>query len=87
MIEVGIRELKRHVSEILRRVRDHNETITVTNRGRPIARILPAVEAGSYSSTASAVWSEMEELALEVCAAWPPDASAQAAVGEQRREL
>lgn len=39
--EIGIRELKSHLSAFLRRVK-RGESITVTDRGTPIARIVPA---------------------------------------------
>ncbi len=41
MIEVGIRELKNSLSSYLRRVRE-GETVVVTDRGVPIARLIPA---------------------------------------------
>lgn len=37
---VGIRELKNRLSEYLRRVKE-GETIVVTERGRPVGRIVP----------------------------------------------
>jgi prevent-host-death family protein len=40
MIEVGIRELKNSLSRYLRRIRQ-GETVVVTDRGEPIARIIP----------------------------------------------
>lgn len=40
MIEVGVRELKNSLSSYLRRIRD-GETVIVTDRGEPIARIIP----------------------------------------------
>jgi prevent-host-death family protein len=40
---VGLRDLRHHTSEVLARVR-HGETIDVTEHGRLIARIIPAVE-------------------------------------------
>ena len=39
-MEVGIRELRDHLSRYLEQVRD-GEEITVTDRGRAVARILP----------------------------------------------
>jgi len=39
--EVGIRELKSGVSAHIERV-EHGEVITVTRRGKPVARIVPA---------------------------------------------
>jgi len=40
MATVGIREFKNRLSELLRRVGD-GERITVTDRGRPVAVIIP----------------------------------------------
>ncbi len=39
-MEVGVRELRNHLSRYLERVRD-GEEIVVTDRGRAIARVLP----------------------------------------------
>jgi prevent-host-death family protein len=39
--EVGIRELREHLSRFIDEVRDGRELI-VTDRGRPVARIVPA---------------------------------------------
>lgn len=41
MVSVGIRELKNGLSRYLKRVRK-GETIVITDRGEPIARIIPA---------------------------------------------
>ncbi|WP_420624092.1 type II toxin-antitoxin system Phd/YefM family antitoxin [Candidatus Poriferisodalis sp.] len=40
MAEVGIRALKQNASEVVARVAA-GEEITVTNRGRPVAKIIP----------------------------------------------
>jgi len=37
---VGIRELKEHLSAVVRRVKD-GETVTLTDRNRPVALIVP----------------------------------------------
>ena len=42
-MDVGVRELKSKLSEYLARV-ERGETVTVTNRGRRVARIVPAAE-------------------------------------------
>jgi prevent-host-death family protein len=42
MNRVGVRELKQNASAVLRRVED-GETIEVTDRGRPVARLVPLV--------------------------------------------
>lgn len=41
MTEVGVRELKNSLSRYLRRVRE-GETLVVTDRGVPVARMIPA---------------------------------------------
>jgi prevent-host-death family protein len=43
MTSVGVRELKNHLSELLRRV-VRGERITVTDRGRPVAVLGPPAE-------------------------------------------
>ena len=40
MATIGIRELRQHASAYLRRVKA-GETITVTDRGEPVARLVP----------------------------------------------
>ncbi len=45
MERVGVRELRRDASGILRRVAS-GETIEVTDRGRPVAVLSPAMPAG-----------------------------------------
>lgn len=43
MPTVGVRELRQRASDVLRRV-ENGETFEVTDRGRPVARIVPIVE-------------------------------------------
>jgi prevent-host-death family protein len=40
MRQVGVRELRQNASVVLRRV-EAGETVEVTDRGRPVARIIP----------------------------------------------
>lgn len=42
-MSVGIRELKGHLSEYLRRVRA-GETVIITDRGQPVGRIVPVAQ-------------------------------------------
>jgi prevent-host-death family protein len=46
MSDVPIGDLDRHLSAILRRVRDDGEIVTVTHFGSPVAQILPHREGG-----------------------------------------
>ena len=43
MVSVGVRELRQRASELLRRV-EGGETIEITDRGRPVARLAPLPE-------------------------------------------
>lgn len=59
---IGIRQLKAELSQLLRRV-EAGEQIIVTDRGAPIARIVPAGSAGAPAwvdgviAAGQAVWS------------------------------
>ncbi|ADB48648.1 type II toxin-antitoxin system Phd/YefM family antitoxin [Conexibacter woesei] len=41
MREIGIRQLKNETSALIEQV-EHGEVLTVTRRGRPVARVVPA---------------------------------------------
>ncbi len=73
MADVGIRQLKQQASEIVRRVREKKETITITYRGRPVAKMVPFEDA---KAVAGAVWVAMDELARELEPYLPEDVSA-----------
>jgi prevent-host-death family protein len=47
MERVGIRDLKQHASSVIRRVHA-GEEIEVTDRGRPLARIVPIPRGDEY---------------------------------------
>ena len=87
MGEIGIRELKQRANQILRQVREEQETFTVTYRGKVVAKLVPVVDASIEQERTSAIWTQMDELSREIGAHWPPEVSAAEAVNEQRREL
>jgi len=47
MTETGIRDLRDHLSRYLERVRA-GEELTVTDRGRPVARLVPVDSASTF---------------------------------------
>lgn len=49
--EVGVRELRQNLSKYLERVK-RGEALTVTERGREVARLVPS-EAGAYAEVAT----------------------------------
>ncbi len=87
MTEVGIRELKAQASDIIRRVRDANETFIVTYRGRAVARIEPLDNPATTRYRAREVLAEMDRVAETVTKYWPSGVLAADAVAEDRREL
>ena len=66
MESVGIRELKRDASAILKRVRELRETVEVTYHGAPIARIVPAEYHEQGRRELAAAWEQVNRLADEV---------------------
>jgi prevent-host-death family protein len=86
MQRIGIRELKEHASEVMRRVREERDSYVVTFHGRAIARIVPTQEAAD-AVTPREWLGRWDELGKEISAGWPADVSAVDAVRDQRREL
>ena len=87
MTEVGIRELKTQASDIIRRVRDDNETFVVTYRGRPVAKLEPLEDPETTRYRTREVLAEMDRIAETVTKYWPSGVSAVDAVSQDRREL
>lgn len=88
MDSVGIKQLNRDTSAVIRRVRDHQETLEVTYRGKVVARIVPVPSSEEIPTRNwEDVWDDMNRLAVRVTKRWPEGISAVDAVREQRREL
>ena len=87
MGQIGIRELKQRANEILRQVREEQETFTVTYRGKVVAKLVPVVDTSIEQERTSAIWTQMDELSREIDTLWPPGMPAAESVAEQRREL
>ena len=86
MDRIGVRELKEHTSEIIRRVREEQGMYEITFRGRAVARLVPVVEP-STSGSPDDFWAELDRVAGEIGSRWPEGLTAVEAVGEQRREF
>ena len=93
MTKIGVAELKRNTSAILRRVRE-GEWFDVTYRGRVVALLAPADRPADYLKPSEEpeedwrkVWAEMDKTAAEIAKHWPEGVSAVDAVREQRRNL
>ena len=86
MEQVSIRELKAHLSEIIRRVDERRAPIEVTRGGKVIVRIEPAIQPPSEEEIAR-YWARHKALAEEISRNWIGEPEAVAAVREQRRNL
>jgi prevent-host-death family protein len=80
---IGVRDLKAHASEILRRVEEEGEVIDVTRRGAVIARLVP-VTRPIDRATMNRIWEERDRLAAEIAKHWPAGLSAADAIAEDR---
>jgi prevent-host-death family protein len=87
MRTIGSRELKAHLGEVLRHVREHQEVYAVTHHGRTIARLVPAADEPMSAAEFDTLWSDIDDLANEIGQEWPDGLSAAEAVSADRREL
>ena len=83
---VGVRDLKEHASEILRRVREEGEAFEITLRGRVVARLVPT-SAPERQRSRKEWLQEGRELSAAISARWPKGITAVESIREDRREL
>lgn len=89
MAEIGVRELKAHASEILRRVRDQRARYLVTYRGRPVGLLLPLEGLGEpplpMEESTSSAWEELVRLGEEIGRGWQSPLTGAELLSEMRR--
>ena len=90
MPKVGIRELKAHASEIMRKVRDHRARYVITYRGRPVGVLLPLnevtqAEVALGGEQGAAVWEELSQLGEEIGRGWQSPLTSAELLSEMRR--
>jgi prevent-host-death family protein len=86
MASVGVRELKEHTSEIVRRVRDDGETIDITYRGEVVATIAPKPRLDPERDRA--FWERIDQLRRDIAAHMGPEpVDAVALLDEERMEI
>ncbi len=82
--EIGIRELKKRVSEVVRAVKEKRARYVVTQRGKPAALLIP-LDAEVDRAKADEVWERLEKLREEIGKGWQSEKSAVEILSEMRR--
>ena len=85
---IGVRQLKKETSRVIRAVREEMAEYVVTLRGEPVAVLRPLTEEEAQRLRRIEIddtLAGMKSLACEVAAAWTSDRSGVELVDEQRR--
>lgn len=84
MEEIGIRELKARTSEVVRSVKERRARYVITQRGVPVAVIIP-IEALQPEKSADEVWERLMQIGEELSKNWQSEKSAVEILSEMRR--
>jgi prevent-host-death family protein len=82
--EIGIRELKSRASEVVRAVKEERARYVVTQRGKPVAIIIP-LDAAPPEKSADEVWERLLKIGEELGKGWQSEKSAVEILSEMRR--
>lgn len=86
MADIGVRELKIHASEIVRKVKEKRMRYVVTHRGRPVAVIIPIEEAQPDSpKDGITAWDELISLGQQISKGWQSKQSSTEILSDMRR--
>jgi prevent-host-death family protein len=85
MTDIGVRELKIHASEILRKVKENRMRYVITHRGRPVASLIPVEEAPTGSESGSSAWDELVALGEQISQNWQAKQSSTEILSNMRR--
>jgi prevent-host-death family protein len=85
MSDIGVRELKIHASEIIRKVKETRARYIVTHHGRPVAAIIPIEEAHPLPESGASAWEELVSLGKKIGENWQADQSSTEILSDSRR--
>ena len=88
MSEIGVRKLKTHASEIVRSVREERARYVITQRGKPVAMLLPLDEPPAQAASmeaAATVWDDLTRLGEAIGRGWQSPLSSADLLSEMRR--
>ena len=89
---IGVRELREHTAEVLRRIKEESAEYIITCQGEPVAILLPvdaaAMEAAMLRAgkeSAVKAWDTYEKALQQARQKWPKGISSQDVIDEIRR--
>ena len=85
MKTVGVKELKKHLSEVLHEVETQGQIIGVSNRGRVVARLVPSARELANTRDPRATIADIDALAAQISADTTSQLSVEDALNEIRR--
>ncbi len=85
MKTIGVRELKKHLSETLREIEETGQSIGVSNRGRIVARLVPTRLEQSSRDDVRATIASIEELIAEITPDLPDTVNVEEIINDIRR--
>lgn len=85
MADIGVRELKIHASEIVRKVNEKGMRYVVTLRGRPVAVIIPVDQVPSKTDEVNSAWDELTRLGQLISQGWQSSKTSTEILNEMRR--
>lgn len=80
----GCCELKARASEVVRAVKERHASYVITQRGKPVAVLLP-LDAVPPQPDPDEVWARLEALGQEIAQNWQSEKSAVEILSEMRR--
>lgn len=83
--EIGIRELKSRASEVVRAVKEERARYVITQRGKPVATIIPMDAILPEKKSDDEVWERLMQLGEEISKSWKNEKSAVEILSEMRR--
>lgn len=85
MEEIGIRELKARASDVVRAVKEQRARYVITQRGVPVAVIIPMDAAVMPKPSDDEVWERLMAIGEEISKGWQSEKSAVEILSEMRR--
>lgn len=83
--EIGIRELKSRASEVVRAVKEERARYVITQRGKPVATIIPMDAILPEKKSDDEVWERLMQLGEQISKGWKNEKSAVEILSEMRR--